>query len=651
MPVTAKKLSVITNVSAIQLADTIFGDGVSVVSASYRGDPRSAGIYSNGLTVSPGAVPSASGMVLSTGLATSFTNASGDPNISAATSAQVAGIRNDPGMNAIAGVSTFDGAFLDASFLTVGDTLTMRLVFGSEEYLEWVNSGYNDAVGIWVNGIKISLALGDGDISIDNINTTSNPNLFVSNAQDIINTEMDGLTAVLTLKAPVLPGMVNTIRIGIADAGDAAYDSNLLIVADSVQTALIATDDAIAVTMKGEATVNLMSNDLTAGRSDVRITHLNDTGVTTGKLVILTTGDRLWLNVDGTVTILATKDSSPVTFSYTITDALGTADTAFVTLTPSAVDGTAGNDQMHVGFVDANGNRIDGTDGMGEVIMGYAGHDKITAGLGADDIYGGTGNDFIRAGHGADLIFGGDGHDVLDGQAGADTLQGGAGNDVYHIDNVGDLISETGGSGHDKVISSLSHTLGAGFEELWLAKGSVATMGTGNALNNKIVGNALANTLTGDAGADQLFGEGGHDQIFGGLGNDSLYAGTGRDELYGGDGDDRLFGGAGRDQLFGGAGRDVLVAGSEGDVLSGGAGNDNLSGGAGADLFVFSAGSGRDAINGFVVGVDNLLLDGVIDAALKVAGTRATISFGEGDVITLTGLTDVHRLTLDSLLY
>jgi Ca2+-binding RTX toxin-like protein len=306
---------------------------------------------------------------------------------------------------------------------------------------------------------------------------------------------------------------------------------------------------------------------------------------------------------------------------------------------------------MHVGFVDANGNRIDGTDGMGEVIMGYAGHDKITAGLGADDIYGGTGNDFIRAGHGADLIFGGDGHDVLDGQAGADTLQGGAGNDVYHIDNVGDLISETGGSGHDKVISSLSHTLGAGFEELWLAKGSVATMGTGNALNNKIVGNALANTLTGDAGADQLFGEGGHDQIFGGLGNDSLYAGTGRDELYGGDGDDRLFGGAGRDQLFGGAGRDVLVAGSEGDVLSGGAGNDNLSGGAGADLFVFSAGSGRDAINGFVVGVDNLLLDGVIDAALKVAGTRATISFGEGDVITLTGLTDVHRLTLDSLLY
>lgn len=651
MPVTASKLSVVTHVSAMQLADTIFGDGVTVVSASYRGDPRSAGIYSNGLTVSPGAVPSASGMILSTGLATAFTNASGDPNISAATSAQVAGIRNDPGMNAIAGVSTFDGAFLDASFVPVGDTLTMRLVFGSEEYLEWVNSGYNDAVGIWVNGIKISLALGNGDISIDNINTTSNPNLFVSNAQDIINTEMDGLTTVLTLKAPVLPGMVNTIRIGIADAGDASYDSNLLIVADSVQTALIATDDAIGVTMKGEATVNLTSNDLTAGRSAVRISHLNDTAVTTGQLVTLTTGHVVRLNADGTVTILATKDSSPVTFSYTIADALGTADTAFVTLTPSAVDGTAGNDQMHAGFVDAHGNRIDGSDGMAEVIMGHAGHDKITAGQGDDDIYGGAGNDFMRAGQGNDLIVGCDGHDVLDGQAGADTLQGGAGNDVYHINHAGDLVSESGGSGHDKVISSLSQTLGAGFEELWLATGSAATIGTGNALNNRLVGNAQANTLNGEGGADQLFGEAGDDQIFGGLGNDSLYAGAGRDQLYGGDGDDRLFGGAGSDQLFGGAGRDMLVAGSAGDVLNGGAGNDNLSGGAGADLFVFAAGSGRDAIKGFVVGVDHLVLDGVTDAVLKVTGTRATISFGQGDVISLSGLTDVQSLTLDSFLY
>lgn len=650
MPVSAQKLPVVTHVSALQLADTIFGDGVTVVSASYRGDPRSAGIYTDGLIVSPGAVPSASGVILSTGLATAFTNASGDPNLSPSTSGQMQGVNNDPGMNAIAGVATYDGAFLDAGFVPVGDTLTMRLVFGSEEYLEWVNSGYNDAVGIWVNGTKISLALGDGDISIDNINTVTNRNLFVNNAQDIINTEMDGLTVVLTLKAAVVAGAVNTLRIGIADAGDAVYDSNLLIVADSVQTALIAKDDAVGITRKGEATVNLKTNDLTEGRSDVQITHLNDIAVVAGQTVTLATGDVLRLNANGTVTILATREPGPVTFSYTITDALGTADTAFVTLTPSAVDGTSGNDQMHAGFVDAQSNRIDGADGLAEVIMGYGGHDKITAGLGHDDIYGGTGNDFIRAGQGNDLIFGEDGHDVLDGQAGADTMQGGAGNDVYYIDNAGDLVLETGGGGHDKVISTLSHSLAAGFEELWLAKGSAATEATGNASNNRIVGNANANILNGEGGADQLFGEAGNDRIFGGLGNDSLSAGAGLDQLYGGEGDDRLWGGAGAEQLFGGAGRDTLVAGSGGDVLTGGAGNDFLTGGAGADLFVFAAGSGRDTIKGFVAGLDHLSLEGITDAALKIAGNRAIISYGDGDVLTLTGLSLTQGLTLDDLL-
>ncbi len=85
-------------------------------------------------------------MILSTGIATRFTNAAGATNQSAQTSGQMAGVNGDAGMNAIAGVPTYDGAFLDARFIPVGDTLTMRIVFGSEEYLEWVNSGFNDAV-------------------------------------------------------------------------------------------------------------------------------------------------------------------------------------------------------------------------------------------------------------------------------------------------------------------------------------------------------------------------------------------------------------------------------------------------------------------------------------------------------------------------
>ncbi|SEO08150.1 Hemolysin-type calcium-binding repeat-containing protein [Pseudorhodobacter antarcticus] len=650
MPVTATKLPVSTASTALQMAETMFGDGVTILSASYQGDPRSAGIYTNGDTVAPGAVPSATGVILSTGIASSFTNASGDPNRSAATTAQVVGVNNDPGMNTIAGVATFDAAFLNASFIPVGDTLTMRLVFGSEEYLEWVNSGYNDAVGIWVNGVKLSLSIGDGNISIDNINTAMNANLFVDNSADIVNTEMDGITRVVTLKADVVPGQPNTIRIGIADAGDRTYDSTLLIVADSVQTALIAVDDSIAITAKGEAVANLLTNDMTDGRIGVQITHLNDQAVLAGQSVTLATGDVLVLNPDGTVTVQAATAGNAVTFSYTITDASGTADTAFVTLTPSAVDGTDGNDQMHVGYTDADGNMIDGTDGMAEVIMGYGGNDKITAGFGDDDIYGGTGNDFMRAGNGRDLIFGGDGNDVLDGQAGADTMFGGMGDDVYYIDDAGDVISVVGGGGYDKVISDISHTLAASFEELWLAEGTSAVTGTGNALDNKIVGNANANTLRGEAGADQLFGEDGDDFLFGGSGNDNLFGGAGSDHLYGDDGNDKLFGGVGGNILFGGAGNDTLAAGSGGDVLTGGTGNDLLSGGAGADVFVFAPGFGRDSIKHFEQSVDFLSFDGMGTAGLRVIGSTAIISFAGGDTITLSGLTDTQNLTLDSLL-
>jgi Ca2+-binding RTX toxin-like protein len=643
-------LPIATHQTALALAETMFGEGVSVLQATYTGDPRAAGIYADGDTVSPGVAPSAGGVILSTGLATRFTNATGAANQSGSLSGQVAGVNGDAGMNAIAGVPTYDGAFLDAQFVPVGDTLTMRLVFASEEYPEWVNSGYNDAVGIWVNGVKVELALGDGDISIDNINTASNPNLYRDNATGAFNTEMDGLTLVLTLKAPVVPGAVNTIRIGIADAGDRVYDSALLIVADSVQTALVAQDDTVAVTAKGEATVDLLANDTTVGRTGVQITHLNDIAVTAGQTVALPSGDVLRLNADGSVTVLAATAGPAVTFSYTITDAAGTADTAFVTVMPSPVEGTAGDDAMHVGYRDAQGNTIDGADGLAEVILAYGGNDKVTAGAGDDDIYGGDGNDFVRAGDGDDLIDGGAGNDVLDGQAGADTMTGGAGDDVYWIDSAGDVAIEQADAGHDKVMSQLSHKLADPFEELWLVDGSAAATGTGNAVANKIVGNANANTLLGLDGNDTLFGEGGDDRVFGGNGNDNLYAGDGRDLLSGGGGSDKLFGGAGGDSLSGGDGADTLAAGSGGDTLAGDAGNDLLTGGAGSDLFVFAPGSGRDTVKSFDLGIDRISLADPAGATLRVIGTTVVLDIGVATQVSFTGVTTPSGWTLDALL-
>ncbi|NKX43574.1 choice-of-anchor L domain-containing protein [Roseicyclus persicicus] len=623
-----------TTATAMQMAETMFGAGVEVVSASYTGDARSSAIYQNGAAAGD-VVPADSGVILSTGLATNFAG----PNDSGSTGTNTAGVNGDKILNAVAGVPTYDAAILECSFIPTGDTLTMQLTFGSEEYLEWVNAGFNDAVAITVNGQPATLTIGDGEISIDNINTTSNANLFRDNADGSFSTEMDGITVILTVKAPVIPGQVNTLRIAIADAGDSIYDSNLLIVADSIQTALIANDDIVSVSALGTTTVNLLANDTVTGLDGVEITRINDIPVQVGDTITLVTGETIRLLDGGRIEITGGTAEALNTLSYTIASDDGTTDTGFVTIGTSPVDGTAGHDKIFVGFTDAQGNIVDGADGLSDVIHGYGG------------------NDNIRAGDGDDILHGGDGNDMLDGGAGADMMYGGTGNDVYFIDDLGDVVSEAGGNGHDIVKSDHSHALGQGFEELWLNEVATALEAIGNAADNKLVGNGFDNRIEGGDGRDQLYGGGGDDILDGGAGNDRIDGEAGADLLLGGLGDDKMDGGTGDDRLEGGAGRDVLIGGAGQDILVGGTGNDVLYGNGDGDTFVFALGDGQDVVKGFDFATDRLVLSGVDagDISVRAWGAGMLIEYGDaGDRIVLSqtdfATFDMGAIVFDTLI-
>lgn len=340
---TAAELPINTGANATQMADAIFGNGVTVVNATYTGAATASGIYSNGDTVAPGITPSDTGVILSTGNATDFTNSSGDVNRSDRTTTNHSR-PGDSDLTNIAGANTFDAAVLEATFIPQGSVLTMQVTFSSEEYLEYVNTGFNDAVGIFVNGTKAELTIGDGDITINNINNTTNQNLYIDNPDnaEVVNSEMDGLTVTLTLKAPVIPGQENTIKIAIADGGDGAYDSNLLIAGDSVQTALIAQDDDVELSNTAPGTFDILGNDSSMSGGSLTITHINGQPVSAGSVVTLATGEQITVNADGTITIQSNGDEETNTFAYTVTDGSGNTDTAFVNVTtaPCFVAGT-----------------------------------------------------------------------------------------------------------------------------------------------------------------------------------------------------------------------------------------------------------------------------------------------------------------------
>lgn len=453
--------------------------------------------------------------------------------------------------------------------------------------------------------------------------------------------------------------VVFRLDVGATNTVAAVEESVLEEVAETVAEAVtgVLTNDTISVTARGATSFDPTANDDALGT--VTLTHVNGVAVATMGILelanglLITKGEGNLLNIQGAD---VTSDVSTLA-TYTVQDAEGQTYEGLITVTTSPVDGTDGDDTMIGGFRDRAGNAIEGVDGAAEVVLGYAGNDKLFTGEGADALLGGIGNDQMRGGLGADLLRGEEGDDRLDGGVGADTMEGGLGDDVYWVDNRGDVVTEAGGEGYDQVKTTIDFVLGDAFEELRLENAGSPIRGTGNLLDNRMYGNDLGNllmglegsdTLMGYAGNDTLEGGEGNDRLNGGSGNDSLLGGVGNDKLDGDSGNDEVIGGEGDDQLRGSAGADSLYGNEGADTLDGGAGDDVMAGGLGDDLYYAdaagdivteAANEGTDRVISYV---DFVLGDHIESLTLKGA---ATIGTGNDLDNTITGTETANHLS------
>jgi hypothetical protein len=242
------QITVTTGISPNNLVQNVLvGNGVTISNVTFQGSLSAIGRFQTGST--PTNLGFSSGIVLGTG-AVNNTIGSASSNFFSSN----LGYEGYDLLTSIAGDTTFDAAILQFNFVPQNDTIKIRFVFASEEYNEFVNSTFNDAVGFFISGLNplgasynnknIALIPGTNTpIIINNVNNgysgshcangpCMNCELFVDNCNDS-SIIYDGFTTVLTAWTVVVPHQTYTIIIAIADGGDGSYDSAVFLEANS----------------------------------------------------------------------------------------------------------------------------------------------------------------------------------------------------------------------------------------------------------------------------------------------------------------------------------------------------------------------------------------------------------------------------------
>lgn len=236
------QLTVNNTLTATQLVENILaGTGVQVFNVTYNGAAVSLGSFDG----SNSNIGFNSGIILSSG---NINDAIG-PNDSGSDGEDLFGV-GDVDLDIIVDpYGSNDAAVLEFDFIPVSDTVKFNYVFASEEYLEWVDGGFNDAFGFFISGPGITgpfsnnsknIAIIPGTtlpVSIDNVNDGSFPEFYFDNESPAgVSIQYDGFTVPLEAISAVQCGEVYHLKLVVGDAGDGSYDSGVFLEAGSLSS-------------------------------------------------------------------------------------------------------------------------------------------------------------------------------------------------------------------------------------------------------------------------------------------------------------------------------------------------------------------------------------------------------------------------------
>ncbi|NOX94879.1 MAG: PEP-CTERM sorting domain-containing protein [Alphaproteobacteria bacterium] len=234
----AQAVTITTTDDATTLVNTILGAGVTVVGTpTYTGNTTQSGTFTGGAAE----VGFASGIVMSTGNANDIPG----PNNN---SIETRGVGNtfDDDINTSLGTAgaaeitnSFDASVLEFDFQfgdgSIGGEVNFAFVFASEEYIDFIDTSFNDEFQLLVDGVNLG-TIGGSDVNINNINDVANSGSYINNVENTdgipvagLNIGFDGLTSVLIASSGLLGPGVHTAKFIIADVADGQLDAGVFI--------------------------------------------------------------------------------------------------------------------------------------------------------------------------------------------------------------------------------------------------------------------------------------------------------------------------------------------------------------------------------------------------------------------------------------